>query len=337
LIQKASLLIDYGQADIWVGHRHMNNVDTGNLIPERWVQRIRGLDGVERADPYIVMFSGFQTPDGHWEGVVVVGCDPSSLLGNAWVMSDGDPRAIRHPDGVLVDVYDVEKLGNPQIGDVREIGNHRAKIVGMTRGIVSFTTSPYVFTTLERARKKYLVGVRPDQCSYFLVKARPGTDTADLVRRIQARVPELDVYDRQTYATKSMVYWLTRTGIGISFGLAALLGLLVGLAVVAQTLYSSVTVRVKEFGTLKAMGADDRCIGRFLVAQALGNAVLGSVVGLAASVGLGQAMSTARAPVILTGWVAVASVALVGMVCLAAAWLPYWRIRRIDPASVLRS
>jgi putative ABC transport system permease protein len=66
-----------------------------------------------------------------------------------------------------------------------------------------------------------------------------------------------------------MEYWLTRTGIGISFGLAAILGLLVGLAIVAQTLYASVKERIKEFATLKAMGADNRCIGRFLVSQAL--------------------------------------------------------------------
>ena len=65
-----------------------------------------------------------------------------------------------------------------------------------------------------------------------------------------------------------MEFWLTRTGIGISFGLAALLGLLVGLAVVAQTLYASVTERIKEFGTLKAMGADDASIGCFPLAQA---------------------------------------------------------------------
>src|SRR5215472_3972632 len=56
LIQKASLLVDYGQADIWVGHRHMNNVDIGTFIPERWVHRIRGVPGGERAEPYIVLF-----------------------------------------------------------------------------------------------------------------------------------------------------------------------------------------------------------------------------------------------------------------------------------------
>ena len=45
LIQKASLLVDYGRADIWVGHRHTNNVDMGTFIPERWVIGFAGLAG----------------------------------------------------------------------------------------------------------------------------------------------------------------------------------------------------------------------------------------------------------------------------------------------------
>lgn len=134
-----------------------------------------------------------------------------------------------------------------------------------------------------------------------------------------------------------MEYWMTRSGIGISFGLATFLGLLVGLAVVAQTLYASITERLKEFGTLKALGADDRCVCRFLLAQALMIAALGSVLGLAVAVLIGLTATTPRAPIVLDGWVMVASVALILVVCLTAACLPYWRVRRIDPASVLRS
>ncbi len=85
------------------------------------------------------------------------------------------------------------------------------------------------------------------------------------------------------------------------------------------------------------MGADDRMIGRFLVAQALGNAVLGGLVGVSLAVILSQVISTARAPALLSWDVAILSVAIIAVVCLAAAWLPYWRIRSIDPASVLRS
>lgn len=339
MIQKASLLVDYGRADIWVGPRHMNNVDMGTFIPERWVHRIRGIPGVERAEPYIVMFGQVRMRDGRFENVVIVGCESASLLGNAWSMADGDPRAVRQPDGILVDVYDAERLGDCRIGDVIEINNHRAKVVGMTRGIVSFTTNPYVFTTLARARDDFGpgAGVPRDRCCYFLVKARPGVDVASLCDQIQARVPELDAYDRRTYSLMCMDFWLTRTGIGISFGLAAFLGLLVGLAVVGQTLYASVAERLREFGTLKAMGADDHCISRFLVAQAMGTAGIGSALGLACTLVIGHLASSPRAPVVLTVEVASLSVVLIVLMCLSAAWLPYRRIRRIDPASVLRS
>jgi putative ABC transport system permease protein len=283
------------------------------------------------------MFGQATMPDGRFENVVVVGSDPGSLMGNAWVMDNGDPRTVRRPDGVLVDVCDLDRLGNPRVGDIREINGQRARIVGMTRGIVSFTTNPYVFTTLDRARHRYASGVPADGCSYFLVKAKPGVDPKVLSRRIRERIPNLDAFDRRTYSWMCMEFWLTRTGIGISFGLAAVLGLLVGLAVVAQTLYASVNERIKEFGTLKALGADDPCIARFLLAQAVATAFLGSLVGLCTALFIARVMSTPRAPVVLTFPVAIGSVALVVLVCLIAAWMPYWRIRRIDPASVLRN
>jgi len=338
LIQKASLLVDFGKADIWVGHKHMNNVDIGTFIPERWLYRIKSIDGVASAEPYIIMFGQATMHDGKFENVILVGSAPGSLLGNAWEMAEGDARAIRDPDGILVDVYDASKLGGCQIGDRLEINNHRAKVVGMTKGIVGFTTNPYVFTTLERARSTFGAGgVPPEHCSYFLVRAKPGTNIPDLCARIRERVPQLEVFDKATYSRICMEFWMTRTGIGISFGLAAVLGLLVGLAIVAQTLYASVTERIKEFATLKAMGADNRCIGRFLVAQALGNALLGSLLGLVTAVVVGHFMNGPRSPVVWSNAVACASVVLITVVCFAAAWLPYWRIRRVDPASVLRS
>jgi len=337
LLQKASLLVDYGQADIWVGHRHMNNVEIGTFIPERWVHRLRGIEGVERAEPYLVAFGQASMPDGGFENVIVVGSDPASLLGNAWIMEDGDPGAIRHPDAILVDMCDDAKLGHCRIGDTREINGNRARIVGRTYGIVGFTTSPYVFTTLERARSRYTMGVPPEHCSYFLVKARPGADLPALLTRIKQRIPDVDVYDKATYSSICMEYWLTRTGIGISFGLATLLGLLVGLIMVAQTMRASVTERLKEFATLKAMGAAEDCMARFFLVQALGNALVGSALGLVVAYGVGSYASTPRAPVLFTPWVMIGSVLLISLVCLMASWLPYWSIRRIDPAEVLRS
>jgi len=219
LLRKASLLIDYGGAEVWIGARHMNNVDMGNFIPERWVHRVRGVEGVERADPYLIAGGQATLRDGHSEVVLVVGCDPASLLGNAWSMAEGSAADIRQPDAILVDRHSAKLLGGCRLGDTLEINGRHAVVVGLTEGIVGFTNSPYIFTTLDRART-YTHGVPPDQCSYFLVKGKPGEDLAALTGRIRQRVPELDVHDRDAYSWICMEFWLVRTGIGMSFGLA---------------------------------------------------------------------------------------------------------------------
>lgn len=336
LLHTGGLLAEFGQADVWLGHKNLTHVDMTQPIPERWIDRIRSVPGVERAEPYIISNEMARLPNGKFTVVAVVGCDSASLLGNAWSMAAGDARAVRGPEAILVDVLDLPRLGNCRAGDYLEINGARARIAGLTRGIVSFTTTPYVFTSLRLARAKY-TRLRPDTCSYFLVKVRPGTDIAGLCQSLQARVPMLDVLDRQSYTLRTILYWLLRTGIGLNFGLSAGLGLLIGLAVVAQTLHGSVTERLREFGTLKALGASDRSLARFLVVQALTGAVLGSVLGLALAVVLASALHSPRTPVSLTGAGALLSVALVVPVCLLASWLPYWRMRKIDPSSVLRS
>ncbi|MGE3804978.1 MAG: ABC transporter permease, partial [Gemmataceae bacterium] len=266
----------------------------------------------------------------------VIGSEPASLLGGPRKIVQGSLHDLYQPDGIVVDRFELEKLGQARLGDIRELNGRRARIVAVTSGTVGFTNNAYIFTTLERARTQFSNTAR-QHCSYFLVKARPGADLDLLKQRIRRQLPQADVYDKADYGWVCMIFWLTRTGIGISFGVATALGLLVGLAVVAQTLYASVLERLKEFGTLKALGADDRCVGRFLLTQALANAALGSLLGLATALALGYAMSNPQAPVVLTASGACLSVLLVTAVCVLAAWFPIWRMRSIDPASVLRA
>jgi hypothetical protein len=123
------VLVDFGRADIWVGHQHMTNVDVGTFILERGVSRIRSIEGVERAEPYVVAFGQIKMPDAKSENILIVGSEPGSLLGNAWTMADGDPQAVRYPDGILVDCYAAARLGDCRIGDVREINGQRAPAV----------------------------------------------------------------------------------------------------------------------------------------------------------------------------------------------------------------
>jgi putative ABC transport system permease protein len=334
LIRKASLLIDQGDADIWVGHKKMTNVDFAHDIPRSWGQRIRAIDGVDRAEPYIVGHNVMTMPDGGFEDVLVVGCDPASRLGGVNRKSCPQVDRLREADGVLVDVYDAHKLGSPQVGDVREIGQKRARVVGFTEGVLGFLVTPYVFTTLDRA-SGYLH--KPaGRVSYFLVQVEPGADAQAVCDRIRQRLPDAEAFTRDRYSFESIKYWLSRTGLGISFGASTLLGLAVGLVIVAQTLYASVLDRLTEIGALKAIGARESQIFGLILRQAIVLAVVGATIGMLLVAGAQAMFTTPRAPIAIPWQMAAGSCGLIAVICLTAAMLPYLRVQRIDPAMVLQ-
>jgi putative ABC transport system permease protein len=334
LIRKASLLVDQGNADIWVGHKKMNNVDFPQDVPRRLVDRIRSIEGVKRAESYLVGHSVMSLPSGGFEYVLVVGCDPATLLG-ATMPGLGSVDDLRRADAIVIDEYDAHKLDNPKLGDVREIGRHRARVVGFTQGVLGFLVTPYVFTTIDRAAE-YL-DRDSNLASYFLVQADEDAVPADVCRRIHERLPDLEAFTRQQYAGATIRYWLQRTGLGISFGAATALGLVVGLVIVGQTLYASVLDRIVEFGTLKAIGARESQVRTIILQQALGLAIVGSAAGLLCVLIAQIAFSTPRAPISIPWYLALASCLVVTSVCLVAALLPYLRVRSIDPAMVLQS
>lgn len=333
LIRKAGMLVDNSQADIWVGHKHMHNVDFPRDIPRRWLHRVRGVAGVQEAQPYLVGFTDMTLPSGNFEGVVVVGVPPGSSFGRPWNMHAGTLPFDR-PFAIVVDICEREKLEDIKIGDVREIGGRRARVVGETDGILGFLVNPYIFTSYDEALR--FLGKDPRSCSYFLVKVAPGEVPEQVCQRIMEQVPEVDALPASRYSQISQNYWLTRTGIGLSFGAATLMGLLVGLVMVAQTLYASVIDRVSEFAALKAMGAADRQIFWLLGIQAVFMALVGSLLGLAAVTAIQWVGSTPRASIEIPLWLSAGSFVLVLVICLLAALLPYERVRRIDPLSVLQ-
>ena len=335
LLRKASLLVDQGSADIWVGHKKMNNVDFPQNVPRRMVQRIRSIDGVKRAEPYLVGHSVMTLPDGGFEYVLVVGCDPTTLLGGATPAFGAAAEEVRRADGIIVDTYNAHKIGDPRLGDIREIGRHRARIVGFTQGILGFLVTPYVFTTIDRAAE--FLGRSSQDASYFLVQVDDGAVPSEVCQRIRQRLPDMEAYTRRQYAALSIGYWMQRTGLGISFGAATALGLIVGLIIVGQTLYASVLDRIVEFGTLKAIGAHESQVRAVILFQALSLAVVGSAAGLLCVLVVQRMFSTPRAPITIPWYVSLGSCLIVAAVCLVSSLLPYWRVRSIDPAMVLQT
>ena len=334
LMSKATLLIDRGNADIWVGNLGMHNVDFAHDFPKRWVDRVRSIPGVVEAEPVRIGFSEMMLPNGEYESIVVVGVEQNSRLGRAWEIVEGPQNALDEPHAVIVDQCDDDRLAAPKIGELREIGGRRARIAGKSRGILSFLVAPYVFTTGDRAAE--FTGNDPDTCSYLLVRTTPKADPIGICQRIESRIPDVSALTAEQYAERSADFWNTRTGIGMSFGASTVLGLFVGLVMVGQTLYAMVLDRTNEFATLKAIGATEREIITLLVTQSAVVAALGIGIGIVLSALIGFLFSTPRATIQISAGLYFVSAALVFAICLLASGLPYLRVRRVDPHEVLQ-
>lgn len=333
LMKKASLLVDHCDADLWVTHKLVENVDLAREIPEAWQQRIRGFRDVRQTVPYIVGKGTASLSNGHMEDVWVIGSDPDTMLGSAWGFVDGSRADLRRPHGVSFDVVDSEKLGHPKIGDWLEVNGLRTHIVARTSGITGFITMPYLFTSYDTART--MVRMPSGLTSFILVKIRRGSDAGMMKQLIQEQLPDAGVYLPEEFASVSQAYWMKRTGIGISFGAATLLGLLVGLTVVGQSLYAMAIDHLKDYATLKAIGARDSDVCRVILIQTLWICVVGTVVGMLLVLIISEFWNSPLAPVDIRPGLSGASIAIMFVICLVAAFVPYLRIRRIDPASVL--
>src|SRR5262249_5254656 len=197
-------------------------------------------------------------------------------LGGPWNVVEGRVADLKLDDNVFVDELYKTKLGVARVGDVFEIRGHRARVAGFTRGIRSFTTSPYVFTSFKSAQN--YASIAEDQTVFILVKG-DGTAPVDVVReRLLARIKDVDVATTSTFSNMTRFYWMFTTGAGVAVLLAALLGLVVGVVVVAQTIYATTMDHLKEYGTLKAMGANNGYLYRVILQQAVISAVIGYVL-----------------------------------------------------------
>ena len=62
LMDNAASAVDHMDADIWVAAKNTPNIDFARAFPDTYVEQVRAIDGVERADNLIVWFIRMALP-----------------------------------------------------------------------------------------------------------------------------------------------------------------------------------------------------------------------------------------------------------------------------------
>ena len=326
-------MIEYSNGELWITAYGAKSFEEGGiLLTPRERHAALAAPGIAAVVPLVVSFAEWRKPGGGSTNTVIVGSDAEDNGLKAWNIVEGSLSSIEAPDGVAVDRSYLGDLGVKGIGDVAQVGDTRVRIRAITEGIRSFTMAPYIFTTLNRART--LLGVPSENSTYFLVQVVPGTDIEHLRKDLTERLPNVEVLTKAEFRDRSLDQWLFSTGAGVALIGGAILGLLVGTVIVAQTLYSSTKDHLNEFATLRALGSSSGYIHKVILAQAGLSAVIGYVLGMIIALVVVVLSTHTALPIIMTPGLAVSLFLLTLFMCAISAVSAIMKVTKIDPAMV---
>ncbi len=364
-------LMTNSSADIWVASENLVHLELTLPIPLTNLSLSRQVQGVERAEALIVK-TGIWRSNNQISLARLVGFDPDGQLFVPQNITQGNISAIKEPYTAIVDESNLKSLNISQVGDRAELSTLLVKLVGLTQGNRSITSNPYIFTSLENANAYANSGqttnlscqlpsdsdelkctntyIKPDPnasapkrlssadtITFVLIRAKYGENLSTLKQKLDAALPDTRAYTYAELMKKTQVFWQQRTGIGFILGLGAAVGVIVGGIIVGQILYSSVSDRLKEFGTLKAMGASDFTIYGIILEQALWMAILGYVPSMALCWGIAAwTLASQGILILITPTVAISVLGITVVMCVGSGVFAIQKVMHLDPASVFK-
>ena len=176
----------------------------------------------------------------------------------------------------------------------------------------------------------------PEQTSFLLARAESPRRAKEIVDELNAEYPEMRAYTADDFSFSCRWYWLTRTKAGIAIGYAALLGLLVGAVITAQTLYSATMASAREFATLLALGIPRKKIYGLVMEQSFWVGAAGIVVALPVVYLLALGAEAGGAKVVLRWEILLGATAVTIVTALGAGFFALRSVRTIQPMSLLR-
>jgi putative ABC transport system permease protein len=336
---------DMGDPDIWVMDPKVQFIDDIKPLQDTSLYRVRGIEGVAFAAPLYKGLIRARLDNGQFQNCIVVGLDDSTLTGGPPTLLQGRLEDLRQADAVIVDVIGAkEKLNHPNpdpkgkplplaVGDTMELNDRRGVVVGISDNTRTFQSQPIIYTTYSRA-KEYAPPERK-LLSFILVKTKAGQSHSEVAKRIE-EVTGLAAYTREQFKANTVAYYIRNTGIPINFGIAVSLGFIIGTVITGFMFFSFTLDNLRYFGTLKAMGAQDRMLLRMIVLQALVVGTIGFGIGVGGASLFGKISKHSPLAFLMPWQLLFLSGAAVMIICMLSAMLSMQKVFKLEPAVVFK-
>ncbi len=209
-----------------------------------------------------------------------------------------DVEIIRAMRGKLhrKDTVMFDEFSRPEFGPMRqlldtgqnitEINDYRIKIIGLFQMGVSFAADGNAVTS-DLNFLRIFPNRSPNDIDLGIIKLHPGSS----IEQVQAELNNLlnefvNIFTFAELLEYEELYWANNAPIGFIFNFGTIMGLVVGLVIVYQILFTDINNYRNEFATLKAMGYQHGYLIRVVFATAFFLAILGFIPGYLLSLGL---------------------------------------------------
>ena len=297
--QMVTTMIDHASADLWIMPKGTKCFEDPSLLDTRQRSRALAVPGVAEAIPVVIGFADWRTPSGSSTPVFVVGSDLRSG-GLAALESGGRPHRVAvHAERGRRRSHLFRPARHFRAGRARR--NPPAERAGGGGHRTASARSPRrpmcSWMSTGRAPTPACRRARPP-ISWCVSSQAPTSSRSAAISL--ASLTDVEVLTPAEFRERSRSFWLFGTGAGAALFAGALLGVIVGTVIVAQTLYSSTKDHLNEFATLRAIGSSRSYIYKVIICQALLSAVIG--FGLADLVGFVVVRMTAASalPIVIT-------------------------------------
>lgn len=337
MMGNATSIIRHTDADIWIASKNIQNFDFANPFPEERINKVKALPDILWAEKIILTWGFLKLANGGQEQVQIIGFNPDTGIGAPWHMITGSASDVKGGRYMIADKTAEQRLGKLEAGTLWELNEKRFRLVGLSEGIKSFTTAPVIFMSYNQTRNFTKGWVLADQTSYIVAKVQDKKKIKEVAAALKTTMKDNDIFTKNGFISKTVMYWTVQTGIGMGFFLTAILGLIVGGAIVGQTVYANTMEHLREFGTLKALGARNSDIYQVIFSQVSISAVIGYSVGSLLVLFLRDGIEKAGVNLYLGPGLFFVLFLIIFFTCFLSAYFSVRKIRTLDPVMVFKS
>ena len=320
--------------EIWIIESQSNNINSVNAIDQRLVQELGSLPLFERTHPVLLTSAQVSFLDGKSAGVTLVGTHtPEFIMGpTADRILEGELSSLNQPNVVSAEYYSASSWNTDlYLNKPVEINGKSAKIGMITRNAQVFGAS-VMYTTMDNAR--ILGNASPFHIHIIIAELAPDVDKMQAIADVNGLYPQLRAWDPQKLSQSSVNEILVTSNMGMSFGTLVVFAMISGFFIIGLTLYSSALDRLKDYGTLKAIGAKNGYVNRLIIAQAFLFALIGYSIAMLLLYGFKVGVESSGLVIEITPMFALFLLLVTLTISVGGSLFAVRKIAKLEPASV---